>query len=380
MMTDKRTALDDEIRARIARDGPMPVADFMALCLYDPQHGYYSQRLPFGAAGDFVTAPEISQMFGEMVAVWAVEAWLAMDMPDPVALIECGPGRGAMMADILRSTRLQAAFRKALRVHLVETSPGLQKLQRKTLSAVNDLSSFERDAGVGEVPLHWRLAIEDVPTLPSIIVANEFFDALPVRQAERRPDGWRERVVTIDGSDALTLAVAPDPLSGLEPALPPSIAAAPAGAIFEWRPGDAATAIARRAAAGGVALIIDYGHVKSAVGDTFQAVRSHRYANPLASPGLADLTAHVDFEALGRAAQEAGARVHGPVEQGEWLKRMGIELRAATLQANASKMKSFDIAEDLLRLTGTGPGQMGALFKVVAFSSPQIEQLPGFEP
>jgi SAM-dependent MidA family methyltransferase len=374
-MAEEITPLDAEIRARIVRDGPMPVADFMALCLCDPQHGYYTSRLPFGARGDFVTAPEISQMFGEMIAVWAVEAWLAMGMPDPVALVECGPGRGTMMADILRATR-PATFRKALRVHLVETSPGLQARQQETLRDVNDLSEFHRRAGINEVPLHWHAGIDDVPAMPSIIVANEFFDALPVRQAERRPDGWHERMVTVDASSALAVTFAPEPMSGSGlTQLPAQI-----GEVFEWRPQDVATAIARRAVAGGVALVIDYGHVKSATGDTFQAVRSHRYASPLAAPGLADLTAHVDFEALGRAAQEAGACVHGPVEQGTWLKRMGIEVRAAMLEANASKMKSIDIAEDLLRLTGTGPDQMGALFKVVAFSAPAIKQLPGFEP
>jgi SAM-dependent MidA family methyltransferase len=365
-MTQTRTALDEEIRACIARDGPMPVADYMALCLYDPKHGYYSSRLPFGAAGDFVTAPEISQMFGEMVAVWAVEAWLAIGMPNPVALIECGPGRGTMMADMLRATRSHEAFRKALRVHLVETSPGLQAQQRETLSPAS-------------LPLHWHASLDDAPAIPSIIVANEFFDAVPVRQAECRPDGWHERMVTVDGGDALKFTAASGPLSDPGLALPP-VAAAPAGAIFEWRPRDAATAVARRAAAGGAALIIDYGHVKSAAGDTFQAVRSHRYVNPLASPGLADLTAHVDFEALGEAAKEAGARVHGPVEQGLWLKRMGIEVRAAVLQANAGGTKGDGIANDLLRLTGTGPSQMGALFKVIAFSAPEIAQLPGFDP
>jgi SAM-dependent MidA family methyltransferase len=366
-LQQERTPLDAEIRARIARDGPMTVAEFMALCLYDPEHGYYNQRLPFGAAGDFVTAPEISQMFGEMVAVWAVEAWLAMGTPNPVALIECGPGRGTMMADILRATRLHAAFRKALRVHLVETSPGLQKRQRETLGGVADLT------------LNWHAGLDEVPAVPSIIVANEFFDALPIRQAERRPAGWHERMVTVDIGGALTVTLAPDVLSDPELLLPPAVTA-PVGGIFERRPRDTATAIARRAAAGGAALIIDYGHVKSSTGDTFQAVRSHRYADPLASPGLADLTAHVDFEALGRAAQETGARVHGPVEQGTWLKRMGIEVRAAMLQANASDTKSVDFAGDLRRLTGTGPGQMGALFKVIAFSGPEIRQLPGFEP
>jgi NADH dehydrogenase [ubiquinone] 1 alpha subcomplex assembly factor 7 len=360
-----RTPLDAVIRARIARGGPMPVADYMALCLYDPEHGYYTSRMPFGAKGDFVTAPEISQMFGELVAVWAMEAWLAMGMPDPVALIECGPGRGTMMADILRASRTLAGFRKAQRVHLVETSPALQARQRETLDAV------------GDVPLSWHGSIDEAPALSSIIVANEFFDALPVRQAERRPDGWHERMVTVDAGDALTLTAAPQPLSGPDPALP---AAAAVGEIFEWRPPDAAAAVARRAAAGGAALIIDYGHVRSATGDTFQAMRSHRFADPLAAPGLADLTAHVDFEALGRTAEAAGARVHGPVEQGAWLKRMGIEVRAAMLQANASEAKRADIAEDLLRLTGTGPDQMGALFKVIAFSSPEIKHLPGFSP
>jgi SAM-dependent MidA family methyltransferase len=379
-MAQERAPLDAEIRARIARDGPMPVADFMALCLYDPRHGYYTSRLPFGARGDFVTAPEVSQMFGEMVAVWAVEAWLAMGMPDPAALIEYGPGRGTMMADILRATRTQEVFRKALRIHLVETSPGLRARQRETLSPANDLSTSDRLAGLNEVPLHWDTGIDDVPPMPSIIVANEFFDALPVHQAERRPTGWHERMVTVDASGTLALTTASDPLADTGRTPPPALATALVGEIFEWRPCDAAAAIAHRAAAGGVALIIDYGHLRSGTGDTFQAVRAHRYANPLTAPGLADLTAHVDFEALGRAARDAGARVHGPVEQGAWLKRMGIEVRAAMLQANASKMKSIDIAEDLLRLTGTGPDQMGALFKVIAFSAPEIKQLPGFGP
>ncbi len=365
-MAEQRTPLDVEIRARIARAGPMPVDEFMALCLYDPQDGYYSRRPPFGAAGDFVTSPEISQMFGELVGLWAADAWQAMGRPDPVALIECGPGRGTMMKDVLRAARAVPDFLKALRVHLVETSHCLRSRQRETLSAVDD------------TPLHWHAVIDDVPAIASIILANEFFDALPVRQAERRPTGWHERMVTVDADDRLTFTVAGDPVSDCGLALPPGAAAAPYGEIFEWRSRDAATAIARRAASGGAALIMDYGHVKSATGDTFQAVRSHRYANPLASPGLADLTAHVDFAALGEAARAAGARVHGPVEQGTWLKRLGIEVRAAALQARASPAQRADIVAALRRLTGTGRDQMGALFKVIAFSAPGIEQLPGF--
>jgi NADH dehydrogenase [ubiquinone] 1 alpha subcomplex assembly factor 7 len=357
--------LDAEIRARIARDGPMAVADFMALCLYDPEHGYYSARLPFGAAGDFVTAPEISQMFGEMVAVWAVAAWQAIGRPSPFALIECGPGRGTLMKDVLRASRSMARFRDAMRVHLVETSAGLRQLQRETLNAASG------------VPLRWHTGIGEVPAIPSIILANEFFDALPVRQAVRRPAGWHERMVTADAGGALAFSVALAPLSDPPPALP---AEAPLGAIYEWRPPAAAAAVAGRAAAGGAALVIDYGHAKSAPGDTFQAVRLHRYADPLAAPGLSDITAHVDFEALSAAARGAGARVHGPLEQGAFLKRMGIEARAARLHAAAGEAKGRGIAADLLRLTGRRPGEMGALFKVVAFSAPEIERLPGFEP
>jgi SAM-dependent MidA family methyltransferase len=367
-MTDERTPLDAEIRARIAQTGPMPVAEFMAMCLYDPQHGYYGHRSPFGAAGDFVTAPEISQMFGELVGLWAAEAWQSLGKPDPVALIELGPGRGTMMADALRAARSAPDFRRAVRVHLIETSLDLQARQRATLSTIDD------------VPLRWHTTMDDVPGTASIIVANEFFDALPVRQAERRPTGWHERMVAVDASGALTLAIAPDPLPNLGPNVLPALAQAEIGEIFEWRPAKFAIEIARRAAAGGAALIIDYGHVKSATGDTFQAVRSHRYASPLTSPGLTDLTAHVDFEALGKAAQEAGARVHGPVEQGTWLKRLGIEARAAALLANATEPQRADIAAALRRLTGTGPNQMGSLFKAIAFSATAIAHLPGFAP
>jgi SAM-dependent MidA family methyltransferase len=256
----------------------------------------------------------------------------------------------------------------AVRVHLIETSTDLQSQQRRTLSSVDD------------VPLHWHARFDEVPAAPSIIVANEFFDALPIHQAECRPTGWHERMVDVDASGALMLTIARDPLSGLGPKLPPAVARAGMGEVFEWRPCKFAIAIARRAAAGGAALIIDYGHVKSAPGDTFQAVRSHRYTSPLALPGVTDLTAHVDFEALGATAQDAGARVHGPIEQGAFLKRLGIEARAAVLQANAAESKRADIAAALQRLVGTGPAQMGSLFKAIALSAPAILHLPGFAP
>jgi NADH dehydrogenase [ubiquinone] 1 alpha subcomplex assembly factor 7 len=368
VIKEQRTPLEAEIRARIMRNGPISVADFMEMCLYDPQHGYYNRRVPFGAAGDFITAPEISQMFGELIGLWAADVWQSMGAPDPVALIEFGPGRGTMMRDALRAARAAPEFRRAVRVHLIETSPDLQLQQRQTLSRVDD------------VAMHWHATIDEVPAAPSVIIANEFFDALPIRQAERRPTGWHERTVAVDASGALALTLARDPMSDLGPQLPPAVAGAPTGEIYEWRPEKFAIEIARRAAAGGAALIIDYGHVKSATGGTFQAVRSHRYANPLASPGLTDLTAHVDFEALGKAAQKAGAGVHGPIEQGTWLKRLGIEARAAVLQADAAEPKCADIAAALQRLTGTGPDQMGSLFKAIGFSAPGIAQLPGFGP
>jgi NADH dehydrogenase [ubiquinone] 1 alpha subcomplex assembly factor 7 len=367
-MTQEPTPLDAEIRARIARAGPISVTEFMDTCLYDPQHGYYRGRAPLGAAGDFITAPEISQMFGELIGLWAAEVWRSMDQPDPVVLIEFGPGRGTMMRDALRAARAAPEFRRALRVHLIETSPNLQSQQRQTLSAVDDLA------------VRWHARIDEVPATPAIIVANEFFDALPICQAERRTTGWHERVVAVDASGALVLTVARDPLPDLAPKLPPAVAHARIGETFEWRPRKFAIEIARRAAVGGAALIIDYGHVNSATGDTLQAVRLHRYANPLTLPGLTDLTAHVDFEALGKVAQEVGARVHGPMEQGTWLKGLGIGARAAMLQANAPESKRADIAAAVARLTGTGPDQMGSLFKAIGFSAPAIARLPGFTP
>jgi len=367
-MVEGPTPLEREIRERIGRTGPIPVAEFMTLCLYDPQYGYYNRRDPFGAAGDFITAPEISQMFGELIGLWAATVWRSMGAPDPVLLIELGPGRGTMMADALRAVRAVSAFRAAARVHLIETSPDLQLRQRQTLSGVDD------------VLLRWHATLDETPAGPAIILANEFFDALPIHQAERRATGWHERTVTINAGGAFALTVAKEPLPGFEQGLPPAVARAPQGEIFEWRSDRFAVEIGRRVADGGAALIIDYGHIKSAPGDTFQAVRSHRYASPFALPGLTDLTAHVDFEALGKAASGAGARVHGPIEQVALLERLGIAARAATLQANAAEDKRAGIAGALERLVGTGPNGMGTLFKAIGLSSPQLTELPGFAP
>jgi NADH dehydrogenase [ubiquinone] 1 alpha subcomplex assembly factor 7 len=367
-MSVERTPLDAVIRARIARDGPMPIATFMALCLYDPDHGYYLRGDPLGAGGDFVTAPEVSQMFGEMIGLWAAEVWQEIGAPAVVHLIEIGPGRGTMMLDAIRAARAAPEFRRALRVHLVEVSPALRQRQGQTL----------RDAG--DVPVRWHTTLAEAPPGPAIMLTNEFFDALPVHQAERRPTGWYERRITVNAGDELAFTLAAEPIADFECHVPPAVAKAPVGAVFEWRTDRFAADLASRVRQDGVALVIDYGHEASAAGDTFQAVRSHRYASPLAMPGRTDLTAHVDFAALARAATTVGTRTHGPVEQGMWLKRIGIETRARTLAAAVAEDKRPRIAADLTRLVGTGPADMGSLFKAMAISAPQITHLPGFRP
>jgi NADH dehydrogenase [ubiquinone] 1 alpha subcomplex assembly factor 7 len=367
-MSAERTQLDAVIRTRIAREGPMPIATFMALCLYDPDHGYYLRGDPLGAGGDFVTAPEVSQMFGEMIGLWAAEVWQEIGAPAVLQLIEIGPGRGTMMHDAIRAARAAPEFRRALRVHLIEVSPALRQRQSHTL----------RDAG--DVPVRWHTTLGEAPSGPAIVLANEFFDALPVNQAERRPSGWHERRITLNPGGEFAFTLAPDPIAGFERHLPPAVAKAPVGAVFEWRSDQFATDVASRLGQDSVALVIDYGHAVSAVGDTFQAVRSHRYASPLAMPGRTDLTAHVDFGALGRAAAAVGTRTHGPVEQGVWLKRIGIETRARALAAGLAEDKRPRIAADLTRLVGTGATDMGSLFKAMAISAPHITHLPGFRP
>jgi NADH dehydrogenase [ubiquinone] 1 alpha subcomplex assembly factor 7 len=294
--------------------------------------------------------------------------WHEIGAPAVLQLIEIGPGRGTMMLDAIRAARAAPEFRRALRVHLIEVSPALRQRQAHTL----------RDAG--DVPVRWHGTLAEVPPGPAIVLANEFFDALPVHQAERRPTGWHERRITVNAGDELAFTLAPDPIAGFERHLPPEVAKAPVGAVFEWRTDRFAADLAARLGKDSVALVVDYGHATSAAGDTFQAVRSHRYASPLAMPGRTDLTAHVDFAALGKAATAAGTRTHGPVEQGVWLKRIGIETRARSLQAAVAEDKRGRIAVDLTRLVGTGATDMGSLFKAMAISAPQITHLPGFRP
>jgi NADH dehydrogenase [ubiquinone] 1 alpha subcomplex assembly factor 7 len=364
--TSHMTPLEAEIRRVIAVDGPIPVAQFMALALGHPVHGYYIARDPFGPRGDFITAPEISQMFGELIGLWAAAAWNEMGRPGRVRLVELGPGRGTLMADALRAVKVAQDFRAALAVDLVEISPAMRRRQQQTLG----------DCGV---PLSWHATPAEVPEDgPLIVIANEFFDALPVHHAVRAADGWHERMIGIGDGGKLVLALSPDPIPNFSAMLPPRVGAAPVGAMFEWRSDALVTEIAgwlvRR---GGTALIIDYGHAESACGETLQAVGRHSPVEVLERPGEVDLSAHVDFWALGSAAIRAGARVLGPVPQRAFLRELGIETRAAMLKT-AAGARAAEIDSALSRLTEAGPRGMGELFKVVALADPKLGALPGF--
>jgi NADH dehydrogenase [ubiquinone] 1 alpha subcomplex assembly factor 7 len=359
--------LEAEIRRRIDSAGSLPVAQFMALCLTHPEHGYYSKGAPIGARGDFITAPEISQMFGELIGLWAAAAWCVMGSPENVRLVELGPGHGTMMVDVLRAAKAMPAFRAAIVLHMVEVSPLLQRLQRQALIAT-------------DVPVSWHGSLEEVPGGPLIILANEFIDALPVHQAVMCADGWHERVVKVGEDGKLHFSIDRDPIPLFDEFLPGDMQQAKIGEIFEWRTDKIALETGRRVAkSDGVALIIDYGHARSALGDTLQAVSGHEFADPLLAPGSVDLTAHVDFQALAQAAEGMGARLHGPTTQGKFLRRIGIAQRAAALRAGAPPDYASTINAALERLTSEDRTGMGRLIKVIAFSSPKINALPGFE-
>jgi NADH dehydrogenase [ubiquinone] 1 alpha subcomplex assembly factor 7 len=353
-----------DIKRLIKTAGPMPVWRYMQLCLTHPTHGYYVSRDPLGREGDFITAPEVSQMFGELLGLWAASVWKAMGSPPQIQLIELGPGRGTMMVDALRALRVLPPLYQALSVHLVEINPMLLEKQKAALSGVRNVE--------------WHASIDEIPRGPSIILANEYFDVLPVHQVVKRATGWHERVVEIDGNGKLAFGAAAEPMLRFEVLLPPLVREAPVGAVFEWRPDAEIMKIATRVRdSGGAALIIDYGHLRSDAGDTFQAIARHSFADPLKNPGLADVTAHVDFQALAQAAEDIGARVHGPVSQGEFLKRLGIETRAVTLMTKATHEVSEDISEALKRLIGGGRSGMGSMFKAIGISNPRLQTLVG---
>jgi NADH dehydrogenase [ubiquinone] 1 alpha subcomplex assembly factor 7 len=357
-------ALARHLAARIRADGPLSVATYMAEVLGHPQHGYYTTRDPFGPRGDFITAPEISQMFGELVGLWCVAQWQRLGEPEPFVLAEIGPGRGTLMADALRAAKLVPGFIRSCRVHLIENSAMLRQAQAQALTSV---------------AIEWHADFATLPAGPLLLVANEFLDALPVRQLVRALDGWHERRVDLAG-DGETLRFVLDraPITDAE-LVPPALRQAPPDALIELRPAatELAQALARRLAAdGGAALFIDYGHGANGCGETLQAVRRHGRHELLDEPGAADLSAHVDFAAFAAAATEAGGRAWGPVTQGDWLRALGIEARAATLLAKADAAQSETIRSGCRRLID--PAQMGALFKVMAITPRDVSAPDGF--
>ena len=355
--------LGDVLCARIENDGPIPVEDWMATCLGDPQYGYYMTRDPLGCRGDFTTAPEISQMFGELLGLWAVVVWQQMHMPAHVNLVELGPGRGTLMADAIRAAAGVPGFLDAVQVHMVETSPVLQSRQRETLQSAR-------------LPVMWHADIDALPDGPMIVLANEFLDALPVRQYVYQKGTWHHRAVTwADGAFKFVAADAVDP-----DLIPAPFRTAAEGAIYEDSPAVLAVTknlAGRLSAQGGAALFIDYGHTVGGLGETLQAVSRHGYADPLAEPGDVDLTAHVDFAALVACARDAGATVWGPLTQAALLQRLGIDERAATLAAAIGTERAGEISTQHRRLTAVDA--MGHLFKALAITHPAQPAPPSFE-
>ncbi|TRD23120.1 class I SAM-dependent methyltransferase [Palleronia caenipelagi] len=352
------TELAEALRRQIAQTGPLTVAEYMTTCLLHPRLGYYTTRDPLGANGDFVTAPEISQMFGELIGLALAQSWLDRGAPSPFVLAELGPGRGTLMADLLRATKGVPGFHDAAQIHLVEASHTLRARQRDILAAYE---------------VTWVDAVDEMPPMPLFLVANEFFDCLPIRQFLRDGDGWRERVVTVQ-DDMLVFALTDaTPLAALNHRLEDTHN----GDLVETCAASEAIACTlgeRISTEGGVALIIDYGSEIS-LGDTFQAVRAQQKESPLAQPGEADLTAHVDFGALARNAAPATASALVP--QGVWLERLGIVERARSLASRMTGAALENHIAGLRRLTH--PDEMGTLFRIIALHDGRATP-PGLEP
>jgi NADH dehydrogenase [ubiquinone] 1 alpha subcomplex assembly factor 7 len=349
--------LRDLLARRIRAAGPISLAEYMEAALWDQQHGYYATRAPIGATGDFITAPEVSQIFGELIGLWCAELWRKMGAPEEVLVCELGPGNGTLMKDFLRAARVAPEFRRALRLHLVERSPALRAAQQKNLQ---------------EAAPVWHERLDQLPPGPLLLVANEFLDALPIRQFERRKDGWHERRIGIDAKGELAFVSDPAPVEAPLPDWPE-------GSVAELCPDAlalAGTLAARLKHQGGAALLIDYGYFPGAPGDSFQAVSRHRRFDPLKDPGGADLTAHVDFAAFARAAKTAGARVWGPMAQGDFLTALGLDERAKRLNAGKTAAESQAIAAACRRLIE--PAQMGSLFKALALTQPDLPAPAGF--
>lgn len=371
--------LEEIILAAIKRDGPMDIGRFMDLALAHPQYGYYRKQDPLGRGGDFTTAPEISQMFGEMLGVWAVDTWRKLGAPSECILLECGPGRGTLMADCLRAAKGAPEFLKAAAIHLLETSPVLKEKQAEALKGYD---------------VSWHEDLADLPAgRPVIVIANEFLDALPILQYERAGGTWFERGVEFKKKKFVIARGPLGPRSNPENTAAHKNSGLPRrlqrlamtnlseeeNAIYEISPareGWMAQLYERLKQSGGAGLFVDYGHGKTAPGDTLQAVYRHKYCGVLEHIGEADLTAHVDFEPLMNLAHEKGLAVHGLTEQSAFLRALGIDLRAQRLLHKANPRQAQDIHAALQRLTD--PGQMGALFKVMGVSYGANAALAGF--
>jgi SAM-dependent MidA family methyltransferase len=349
-MTEDTPTLADLMAEEIAANGPIPVADYMARA----NAHYYAHHDPFGAKGDFITAPEISQMFGELIGAWMADLWIRAGRPQ-VHYVELGPGRGTLAADALRAMHSAGL---APPVHFVETSPVLRAAQKERIPHAV-----------------WHDSLDTLPDdRPLLVAANEFFDALPIRQLVKTFSGWRERMVGL-GPEGF------EPVPGtvsFDDKVPDHLRTAALGSIIEAAPTamKLARALARRLAAqGGAAIIIDYGHDGTHAGDTLQAVRAHGYADPFATPGASDLTAHIDFTALAEVARAAGLATHGPAPQGAWLGTLGIAARAAAL-GRAAPDRVDEIAAAHQRLTGREA--MGRLFRAMALIAPGWPEPAGF--
>jgi NADH dehydrogenase [ubiquinone] 1 alpha subcomplex assembly factor 7 len=360
---------DNELARRISRrilaEGPLSVAGFMAMALHDPAHGYYARHQPIGAEGDFTTAPEISQIFGELLGLWCALCWERLGSPDPFVLAELGPGRGVLAADLLRAAATVPRFRRALRLHLVEASPRLRIEQQRRLGAAEAV---------------WLERPEELPAGPMLLVANEFLDALPIRQFVRSRNGWAERLVTLDPAGELAFT---DGLQSSAAALfvPERWRnAAPPGSVAECCPSALALAafLGRRfAREPGAALFIDYGEFSSRPGSTLRALRGHRHVPVLSPAGTVDLSADVDFAAVAEAARAAGAEIHGPVAQRRFLETLGAAARLERLCARASPAQRQALESGLARLLD--PAGMGGRFKVLGATTPGLARLVGFD-
>ncbi len=360
------TALNDHLVHTIKENGPISFAYYMAECLANPKHGYYMTRDPIGKSGDFITSPEVSQMFGEMVGLWVIDCWQKMSYPPSFNLVELGPGRGTLMADIIRILHTQPDIRDAVQIQMVEISPPLKDLQRKTLE------------GVG-LTATWHERFMDVPEGPTIIIANEFFDALPQHQFMKKGESWAEHTIGVEDDKLASLMAAPGPsFQLLDKDL---VKKAKDGDVLEVCPpalymmGDIA---ARLKSYGGGALIIDYGYTKPGVGNTIQAMKGHDFHPPLEAPGEADITAHVNFMALQTALGELEMDVLGPVTQRDFLKNLGIDYRAEQIiSANPDRPGAAEnIQKGLKKLVGEK--EMGNLFKVLGISYGLYGEPPGF--